>query len=135
MIDPIEKVRLEARAMQQDMLAPEPEYEEGEAEHDYILVRSRPDLMQSRGGIFMPSVEDPTGNQRAMGWYEVMSVGPGPWTDRVDSNNQFMRRPMCCDVGDLIIFQGRTFGFNVPGEGAYEAIQNYQVTYVRRRKS
>lgn len=138
MIDPIEQARQEMRMAQgmMNMNAPVSEYERVEPEHDYLLVRlASAEMLKSRGGMFMPVVEDPTGNQRASGWYEVIAVGPGPWTDRVDANGQFLRRPMCCSEGDLVIFQGKPFPFTVPGVGACDCIQNYQVCAVQRRKA
>lgn len=112
----------------------QPEYEDHEPQHDYIFVRDLRDEMVSRGGVIMPNVADPTGNKRSSGPCEVIAVGPGPWTDRVDANGQFLRRPMCCDVGDIVVYQGGQFGVNVNGQ-ALAAIQDYQVVDCRRRKA
>lgn len=139
---------------------PEPEY--AEPQHDYILVREMTEYeMRSRGGVIMPDVTDPTGNKRASGRFEVMAVGPGPWTDRVGGGkasllqkakdagvpddvshalNQyaveepasFMRRPMCVKKGDQVVFQGGGFLVNTAGMQLI-AIQDYQIVAVYRK--
>lgn len=98
-------------------------------QHDYILVKEAHREFR-KGSIIMPNVEDPTGNVRAGDLWEVVAVGPGPWTDRVGPNGEFLRRPICCKVGDIISFQGKGFGVNVDGGGQFGAIQDYQVVVI-----
>ena len=112
---------------------PEPTHDDHEPQHDYIFVWPMPDEMRSKAGVIMPNVVDPTGNKRSSGPCQVIAVGPGPWTDRVDANGQFLRRPMCCSPGDIIVYQGGQFYVNVNGR-QLAAIQDYQVVDCRRRK-
>jgi co-chaperonin GroES (HSP10) len=120
-----------------------PEY--AEPQHDYILVREMTEHeSRSRGGILMPDVNDPTGNKRAGARFEVMAVGPGPWTDRVSAvekdgaafgSSRFMRRPMTVKEGDQVVFQGGGFLVNTDGGGQLIAIQDYQIVAIYRRKA
>jgi co-chaperonin GroES (HSP10) len=121
-----------------------PEY--AEPQHDYILVREMTEHVSiSRGGVFMPDVNDPTGNKRAGARFEVMAVGPGPWTDRVTAGekdgaptaigSRFMRRPMTVKEGDQVVFQGGGFLVNTDGGGQLIAIQDYQIVAIYRRKA
>jgi len=141
----------------------EPQYDDHEPQHDYIFVKPMREEMLSKGGLHMPNIPDPTGNKRSSGPCLVVAVGPGPWTDRVGSGGKarllqlaanagvtpevatalnqyipeesasFLRRPMCCKPGDIVVYQGGQFLVNVNGE-QLSAIQDYQVVDCRRRK-
>lgn len=102
--------------------------------HDYIFVKPYELENITASGIVLPSVEDPTGNNRSSGFYRVISVGPGPWTDHAEqgAERSFRRRPMCCGVGDVIAFQGRGWWVNIEGDQV-GVIQDYQVCAVIQR--
>lgn len=98
-----------------------------EPQHDYIAIKELTGHEGvSRGGIILPEVNDPTGNKRAGGRFVVVAVGKGPWTDRVDSNGNFLRRPMSVRPGDIISIQGKGFLANVGGDQVI-LVQDYQV--------
>lgn len=110
----------------------EPTNDYAEPQHDYLLVRELNHEDTSRGGIIMPNVEDPTGNRRGAGRYEVVAVGPGPWTDRVRPDGQFLRRPMSVVKGDVVTFQGKGFFINTEG-AQLGVIQDYQIVAIYRK--
>lgn len=105
-----------------------------EPQHDYVLFKPNADEHVSRGGIHMPDVEDPTGNQRSSGRYDVIATGPGPWVivESPERPTTYGRRPMCVATGDVMLFEGKGFLINVPGDQV-GVVQDYQIGTVFRR--
>lgn len=110
--------------------------EYAEPQHDYVLFKPNREEQVSRGGIHMPDVEDPTGNERSSGRYDVVSVGPGPWVIaggiEDDNPSHYARRPMCVGLGDVFLFEGKGFLIHIPGDEV-GVIQDYQVATIFRR--
>lgn len=60
--------------------------------------------------------------------YEVLAVGPGRYIDVADDieDDVFLRKPMECEVGDIVIAQGGPKPFPINGEYLYCA-QDWQI--------
>lgn len=105
-------------------------------QNDYIAVKEfhyqGEDMNKTAGGIYMPGLEDPTGNVRSTDLYIVVGVGAGPWIDSTDIDGKPQRRPMPCKVGDVIAKQGKVFDIHVPG-AIVGILQAYQVICVLGR--
>ena len=115
----------------------ESEHEDSETvlpQNDYLFIKPLLNHEEkSRGGIIMPTVEDPTHNVRTEGRFIVVAVGEGPWTDVPGPNGALLRRPMPCKPGDVIYFQGTAFQGRINGE-TVGIIQAYQVICVIKPK-
>jgi co-chaperonin GroES (HSP10) len=58
----------------------------------------------------------------------VLAVGPGSYVDVADAvhDNVFLRKPMCCAVGDIVLLQGEPPSLPVGGAILYMA-HDYQI--------
>lgn len=96
-------------------------------EHDQVLLKQLDDRDEKIGSILIPKAgdydhlktdrernahtpdRDNTGNQqrRNTNRYEVLAVGPGSYVDVADELHDavFLRKPMCCKKGDVVIVQ------------------------------
>lgn len=110
-------------------------------EHDWILMRMLEDRDEKVGSIIVPKAgdydhlktdrerdrhtpdRDNTQNQqrRNTNRYEVLAVGPGAYVDVADELHDavFLRKPMCCNVGDVVIVQEGAVPCPVDGELLY----------------
>lgn len=96
--------------------------------HDYIFAKQAEAVRTSAGGIYMPEVADPTGNQAMPDRWQALGVGDGPWCLRQEKGKipEFARRPMAVKAGDEFCFEGA--GFLVAVGGAQMCVvQSYQV--------
>lgn len=53
--------------------------------------------------------------------YRVLAVGPGAYTDVMDEmhDRTFLRKPVCCEVGDVVLVQAGAFPIMVSGVCRY----------------
>jgi len=97
-------------------------------QHDYIFFKQAENMAKSKGGLYTPTQDDPTGVMALPNRYEALGVGDGPWALRQEKGKipEFARRPMAVKEGDIFNFEGA--GFFVSVAGAYMGVvQNYQV--------
>lgn len=102
----------------------------GHPTHDYIwLEPMRGDEMESKDlgnglKLFMPTANEAgdNGGNRKAGRGRVIDVGPGVFTDAGH------RKPMCCEVGDIVYYFHEPFTIVARGRQVH-VLQDYKVIW------
>lgn len=85
-------------------------------------------LRQEKYKRVEPDREIQKNQSRNTGRYSVLAVGPGIFVDIADDihGNHFLRRPMCAEVGDVVMIQEGAFPIPVDGK-ILHAAQDFSI--------
>lgn len=125
-----------------------------EPKHDWVVMKKIEFENKTASGLLIPKPGDyenlrsdqnkhytpdrdiEKNRSRDTGRYEVVAVGPGSYVDVADDlrDDVFLRKPMSCQVGDIVLVQEGAFPMTVAGETVY-LCHDYLILAIIRKDS